>query len=328
MEGEREKWGNSPLEGSDSCVLIPERSISYNNPWSIASLLLGCIGLCFVVATAIIFGVCRKTAIVKSSGRELMIILLVGVAVSFILPFFYVAPPSTPVCVINRFGVWFCYSLMFGALFIKVQRVARIFFTLKHNLTSTLHFITPVYQVLFTLGIVAIQVVFILFSLIFAPPEVQRILQHSRDDKNLVRPEIFVTCSKEETVVIALSLLYEGVIIIAATIIGVFTFKFPENFNEAKYISFCTFSLLVAWIGLIPAYFTTESRLDIQNAAVSIFIVLSAFGVLCFIFGPKMYIMLFKPQKNTHTNSTTRNMATGETDVGTEKLKKNENNKE
>ena len=93
-------------------------------------------------------------------------------------------------------------------------------------------------------------------------------------------------------------------IIAVTTVLGAFSFKYPENFNEAKYISFCTFSLLVVWLGLIPTYFTTQSRPEIQNAAVSLFIILSAFGVLCFVFGPKLIIILFQPERNSTHFST------------------------
>ena len=298
-EGEREMWGNSPFSGSNSCVLIPETSATYRDPWAIPSLIIACIGLLFVVATTIIFGLYWKTPIVKSSGREQMILLLIGITSSFILPFFYVAPPSIPICLVNRLGIWFCYSLMFGALAIKVQRVARIFYGVKRNIHYTPRFATPIYQVLFTTIIVVIQMIPIIISLGFVHPKLIRTLRYGNDsESHLGLPDVVITCQKEAIAVIILSLFYETCIITAATILGAFSFKFPKNFNEAKYICFCTFSLLVVWLGLIPTYFTTESRPEVQNAAISLFISMSAFGVLCFIFGPKLYIIVIRPEKN------------------------------
>ena len=304
VDGEREMWGNSPFTGSNSCVLIPETSAMYSDPWAIPSLFFACVGLISVAATAVIFGIYWKTPIVKSSSREQMILLLIGITCSFLLPFFYVAPPSIPICLVNRLGIWFCYSLMFGALAIKAQRIARIFYGVKRNLLHVPRFSTPIYQVIFTLIIVAIQMVLVVVSLAVVHPEVQRMIRYDQNSKGgLGLPEVVIVCRKEETAVVALSLLYETCIIAVATILGIFSFKFPKNFNEAKYISFCTFSLLVVWLGLIPAYFTTESRPEIQNAAISLFIILSAFGVLCFIFGPKLFIAVFHPSKNRFTTT-------------------------
>ena len=312
VEGEREMWGNSPFTGSDSCVLIPETSAMYSDPWAIPSLILGCIGLLCVAATAVVFAIYWKTPIVKSSGREQMILILIGIFCSFVLPFFYLAPPSIPICLVNRLGIWFCYSLMFGALAIKVQRVARIFYGVKRNLHYTPRFATPIYQVIFTLTIAFIQMILIIISLALVHPKPLRILRYDQESEGLLGlPEVVVICQKEETAVVVVSLLYETCIIVFATIVGVFSFKFPKNFNEAKYISFCTFSLLVVWLGLIPAYFTTESQPEIQNAVISLFTTLSAFGVLCFIFGPKLFIVLFHPEKNTFETHQSDTKGTG-----------------
>ena len=213
-----------------------------------------------MVATAV-FAIYWKTPIVKSSGREQMILLLIGISCSFILPFFYTASPSIPICLVNRLGIWFCYSLMFGALAIKAQRVARIFYGVKRNLHYTPRFLSPMYQVIFKLIIVTIQMVLIVISLGFVHPDMLRILRYDHGSKgHFWLLEVVIVCRKEETGFVILSLLYETCIIAVATILGIFSFKFLKNFNEAKYISFCIFSLLVVWLGLIPAYFTTESQ--------------------------------------------------------------------
>ena len=49
------------------------------------------------------------------------------------------------------------YSLMFGALTIKVQRVARIFYGVKQDLHYTPCFATPIYRIILTLTVVTIQ---------------------------------------------------------------------------------------------------------------------------------------------------------------------------
>ena len=305
--GERETWGNDPLVGSDSCVLIPETSASYSDPWAIPSLILACLGIICITLTAIVFGIYWKTAVVKSSGREQMILLLIGIGCSFLLAFFYLAPPSVPICTIHRLGLWFCYSLMFGALVIKVQRVARIFYGVKKDLLYTPRFVSPYFQVTFTLIIVAIQMIIIIISLALVHPLVERTIRYDQDsDGSLGLPEVVITCTEEHTAVLVLSVLYESSLIAAATILGAFSFKFPENFNEAKYISFCTFALLVVWIGLVPTYFATQSQQELQNAAISLFVILSAFAVLVFIFGPKLFAIVFQLRKKTTQYSTNK----------------------
>ena len=327
VEGEREMWGNTPLTGSNSCVPIPEISSMHRDPWAIPSLIFASIGLLSVGVATVIFGKHWKTPVIKSSSREQMILLLIGISCSFVLPFFYVAPPSIPICLVNRLGIWFCYSLMFGSLVVKAQRIARIFYGVKRSLLYTPLFARPIYQVIFTLIIVMVQIILIIISLALIPPKVLRILrydQNSEDRHGL--PEVVITCQKEETAVVAISLLYQTGIIVVATILGLVTFKFPKNFNEAKYVSFCAVLLFVVWVGLIPTYFATELLPEIQNAAISYFVVLSAFGILFIIFGPKLFLAVFHSGRHVSiTQSSTQPSTPKRTENGIEMKQRTRN---
>ena len=308
-----EMWGNDPFLGSTSCVAVPVVHIKYSDIWAIPSLILACAGIIAVAATSVIFGIFWKTPVVKSSGREQMVLLLVGILCSYILAFFYLAPPSIPICLLQRIGIWFCYSLMFGALAVKVVRVSRIFYAVKRKILQRPRFVEPGYQVLFTCLIVAGQMVIKLMSLIVTHPNTVRTYRYDQDSElRLGLPEVVITCANEHVGLTVLSLLYESVLIVVSTVLGVLSFKFPANFNEAKYISFCTFALLIIWTGLFPAYFATLSQQEYQNAAVSLFVILSAFAMLIILFGPKLFIMLFQPNKNVQfTTKHTQNNLSG-----------------
>ena len=303
-----EMWGNKPTEGSDSCVQIPETNLRFSHPLSIVVMIFSILGLLCTAAVLTIFTVYWKTPIIKSSGREQMILLLIGITLSFILGFIYISPPVLGVCVIQRIGVWIVFSLMFGALFVKILRVARIF----HNKSSLTHlrFIEPKYQVLFTLLIVMGQIVlFTVPSIASQVPAIDRELRFDNQDTNRI-PEIVLTCNSDPTVFLVLSIIYESAIIIAFTILGVISFKYPANFNEARYVSFCTFALLIFWLtfSLIPAFFTAESNQELQSAATSLAVTMSAFAVLVCLFGRQVFILLFHRMHNVPERKNTSNM--------------------
>ena len=303
-----EMWGNKPTEGSDSCVQIPETNLSFSHPLSIVVMILSILGLLCTTAVVTVFAVYWKTPIIKSSGREQMILLLIGITLSFILGFIYISPPVLGVCIIQRIGVWIVFSLMFGALFIKILRVARIF----HNKSSLTHlrFIEPKYQVLFTLLIVMGQIVlFTVPSIATQVPAIDRQLRLDNQDTNRI-PEYVLTCNSDPTVFLVLSIIYESAIVIAFTILGVISFKYPANFNEARYVSFCTFTLVVFWLTftLIPAFFTTQSNQELQSAATSLAVTMSAFAVLVCLFGRQVFILLFHRKQNIPEKKNTRNM--------------------
>ena len=287
-------WGNNPLQGSDDCVPIRETILEFSHPWSVTIAVIALIGLICVVATAVIFGIYWKTKVIKASGREQMITLMAGIVLSFLLALFYLLPPVLGICAIQRIGVWFCFSLMFGAILVKIIRVARIFL---NTAQTHIRFTESYYQVIFTILIVIGQLVLVIGSIGYQIPAVRRELRRNTEDNNDF-PTIVVTCVADPIVFLVLSVCYESLLIIASTVLGVMSFKYPANFNEAKCISFCTFALLVIWLVFIPSYFTIQQMQEFQNAAISMAITMSAFVVLICIFGPKLFIIFFWPELN------------------------------
>ncbi|KAJ7417980.1 hypothetical protein BTVI_30849 [Pitangus sulphuratus] len=73
--------------------------------------------------------------------------------------------------------------------------------------------------------------------------------------------------------------------------------KLPENYNEAKFITFGMLIYFIAWIVFIPVYATTFGK---YLPAVEIIVVLiSNYGILCCTFLPKCYIIIYKQETNT-----------------------------
>lgn len=300
-----EMWGNNPLVGSDSCVQLDEAYLEFADPWSIIIAIIASFGLISVAVTCVVFGIYWRSPVVKSSGREQMVLLLVGISLSFIIAFIFIAPPVKPICAIQRIGLWFCFSLMIGALMVKIIRVARIF--LRGATGSRPRFTEPIYQVIFTILIVFGQLVIVTASLLFQNPVVSRTIRNNPDNDQDF-PLIVVTCVSDPLVFLILSVGYETILLSISTVLGVLSFKYPENFNEAKYVSFCTFALLVIWIAFIPTYFATQAMQEFQNAAISLAVILSAFAILVCLFGPKLFIILLRPKNNVPHYTTHQGM--------------------
>ena len=292
-----ETWGNNPLVGSDSCLSIPESFIHYGDPFSIVVMILSIIGLIAVAVTTFLYIISWKTPVVKSSGREQMITLLIGVGLIFILAFVYVSPPGPGVCAVQRVGFWICYSIMFGALLIKIVRVTRIFY--RPGTLTQVRFTEPHYQVLFTSLIILGQVVIVIIGLIVVNPTISRGIRLSRENSNNV-PELVVACVVDHTAILVICAAYETMLIVLSTVLGVLSFKYPKNFNEAKFVSFCTFIIATIWAAFVGlyAYFAVEQRQEIQNAITGLASVLSAYAVLACLFGPKLFIIFFRSEQN------------------------------
>ena len=99
---ENESWGNNPMNGSISCVSLKQTFLNFSHPYSIIIMIIAFIGLVAVAFTSVIFIKFWNTPVVKSSGREQMILLLVGITLSFFSAFFYVSKPIAVICGIQR----------------------------------------------------------------------------------------------------------------------------------------------------------------------------------------------------------------------------------
>ena len=291
-------WGNNPLSGSTHCVPVKVRHLDFSSGWSIVSMCIATIALIILAAIIVIFIINWQTPVVKSSDREQMIMLLVGIGICCVLTYVVVAPPSTTVCVFQRIGVWLCFSLAFGALLLKIVRIAKIFYSIESSAKKP-SFIDSKYQITFTMTIVLFQLILVVIGLIIDPPIVKRdpavVITSSGQTGNA--PEIVETCQQSHTAILVFSLVYNSVIIAGCIILGWMTRRFPDNFNEAERIMFTSFTLMIVWVLFVPLYLNTKREL--QMGVLALGIVLSAFALMAGIFFPRVYIIIFQRHKNT-----------------------------
>ena len=311
-------WGNDPLNGSTGCVDIKESYLKPSDGWSIVLILLAIIGLLAVVFVSGVFIYFWNTPIVKSSGREQMVLLLSGITLCFLITVVFIPKPSVAVCTLQRIGAWFCFSLIVCAVFIKLVRIARIF--LQKNITSRPMFISPMHQILFTFLLVGVQMFFELISLIVIHPGVLKSQVNNTQDTNDF-PKLALQCTTPHIALLAIQMLYLSALMIVSNALAILTIRFPQNFNESRYVAFSTFSLGLTWIAFIITYFATETQF--QSAVISLAIQLSALAVLVCLFGPRVFIMIVWPSQNVKSASTavkSASLSLGKTTMTTAEL--------
>lgn len=292
-------WGNTPLTGSTDCIALQESYLHYNNAWAIVLMMMAIIGLFSVGFVSVVLGIYWNTPIVKSSGREQMILLLIAIASTFLTTFFFVSKPTTVVCFFQRASLWFCISFILSSLLVKLIRISRIFLR-RSSVTSRPRFTEPKYQILFTLVITSVQFGLVLISMIVVYPEASEEMIESSTTGGL--PSILITCDTPNIVLLIILALYHTAIIIVCNILAVMSIRFPENFNESKYVAFSTFSLGLIWLAFTQTYIATSH--EVRTAVVSFALNLSCFAVLLCMFGPRIVIMIFFPERNVVQFST------------------------
>ncbi|KAF6037010.1 hypothetical protein EB796_004685 [Bugula neritina] len=116
---------------------------------------------------------------------------------------------------------------------------------------------------------------------------------------------VVLKCKLKESSLL-ISLTYNMALIIVCTVHAVFTRNIPSDYNESKFIGFTMYTTCIIWLSFCPVYFGMKSSYTIQVTTLCTAIILSASVALVCLFGPKVYIILFKPEKNRRKTTVDR----------------------
>ncbi len=235
----------------------------------------------------------------KSTTRELSYIILTGAFLCYFSSAFFVGKPHLLTCTGTRTIPGVALSMIFGALSTKTNRIARILAGTKKIITKKPKFVSVTAQVAITCSLVLGEFIASLVLLYMGPPTGE-VIYPSRKSAKLICGTSEEGGWKHDTVLIA-SLAPNMLLIIMCTFYAIKTRNLPENFNEAKFIGFCMYTTCIIWVGFLAVYFTS----DLKAITACVSIDLSATVALVLLFVPRVYIMLFHPEKNVRSAFTT-----------------------
>uniref|UniRef100_A0A2I2ZEV7 G-protein coupled receptor family C group 6 member A n=1 Tax=Gorilla gorilla gorilla TaxID=9595 RepID=A0A2I2ZEV7_GORGO len=272
---------------STMCFEKEVEYLNWNDSLAILLLILSLLGIIFVLVVGIIFTRNLNTPVVKSSGglRVCYVILLCHF-LNFASTSFFIGEPQDFTCKTRQtlFGVSF--TLCISCILTKSLKIL-LAFSFDPKLQKFLKCLYRPILIIFTCT--GIQVVICTLWLIFAAPTVE---------VNVSLPRVIILECEEGSILAFGTML--GYIAILAFICFIFAFKgrkLPENYNEAKFITFGMLIYFIAWITFIPIYATTFGK---YVPAVEIIVILiSNYGILCCTFIPKCYVIICKQEINT-----------------------------
>ncbi|XP_034723028.1 extracellular calcium-sensing receptor-like [Etheostoma cragini] len=283
-----EDYWSSPQH--DHCVPKKMEFLSYYDPLGICLTTASLLGTLICAVVLCIFTYHRSTPMVRANNSELSFLLLVSLKLCFLCSLLFIGRPKLWTCQLRHAAFGISFVLCVSCILVKTMVVLAVFKASKPGGGDSLKWFGVLQQRGTVLVLTSIQAAICTAWLVSASPAPYKNTQYHND-------LIVYECVIGSTVGFAMLMGYIGLLAILSFLLAFLARNLPDNFNEAKLITFSMLIFCAVWVAFVPAYVNSPGK---YADAVEVFAILaSSFGLLVALFGPKCYILLLRPERNT-----------------------------
>ena len=275
------------------CIPLPITNIGWSDTLAVLLSVISVLGIAIDVFVLGILWYFRDTPIVKALNKVCTLVLLLGIALCFWMTLLYIVRPSSRLCSVLKPLRYVVYTLCCSALFLKTMQIVHAFNISHHKNWAKAFICSTKRQVIVLVTMIAIEMLFGALWILLDPPYAHVSI--------FPKSHVFTTCvpfkGTPGKVLDSLMLVYL-VLVAGCCIFYAFRARnLPANFNEAKHISFSLYIFLLSWITYYPVDYAAEGwYVAVLSGAT---LLLSSYGLLGCIFAPKLFILIWQPEKNT-----------------------------
>ncbi|XP_045928766.1 extracellular calcium-sensing receptor-like [Micropterus dolomieu] len=279
-----------PSPQQDHCVPKKTEFLSYYEPLGVCLTTASLLGTFICLVVLGIFTYHRNTPMVRANNSELSFLLLVSLKLCFLCSLLFIGRPRLWTCQLRHAAFGISFVLSVSCILVKTMVVLAVFKASKPGGGASLKWFGAVQQRGIVMVLISIQAAICTAWLVSSSPAPHKNTQYHND-------KIVYECVVGSTIGFAVLLGYIGLLAILSFLLAFLARNLPDNFNEAKLITFSMLIFCAVWVAFVPAYVNSPGK---YADAVEVFAILaSSFGLLVALFGPKCYIILLRPERNT-----------------------------
>ncbi|XP_028428726.1 extracellular calcium-sensing receptor [Perca flavescens] len=283
-----EDFWSSPQ--GDHCIPKKIEFLSYQEPLGICLTTTSLLGTFICAVVLVIFIYHRNTPMVRANNSELSFLILASLKLCFLCSLLFIGRPRLWTCQLRHAAFGISFVLCVSCILVKTIVVLAVFKASKPGGGASLKWFGAVQQRGTVLVLTSIQAAICTAWLVSSSPVPYKNTKYHND-------KIVYECVVGSTVGFAVLLGYIGLLAILSFLLAFLARNLPDNFNEAKLITFSMLIFCAVWVAFVPAYVNSPGK---YADAVEVFAILaSSFGLLVALFGPKCYIIVLKPERNT-----------------------------
>ncbi|KAF6345799.1 taste 1 receptor member 2 [Rhinolophus ferrumequinum] len=253
--------------------------------------ILAALGFLSTLAILIIFWRHFQTPMVRSAGGPMCFLMLTPILVAYMMLPVYVGPPTVSKCLCRQTFFTFCFTVCIACITVRSFQIVCVFKLARRLPRAYAFWVRYHGPYVFVAFMTALKVGIVAGSLLVtsASPTAHA---DPNDPKTMI-----LSCNPNYH----RGILFNTSLDLLLSVVG-FSFAYtgkglPTNYNEAKFITFCMTFYFTSSISLCTFMSVYEGVLvTIVDLLV---IVLNLLGISLGYFGPKCYMILFHPERNT-----------------------------